>query len=99
MNGSSVIESRWFKGVTTLLLAYGVALSAAGFAVGRCAGGGLQDFRQRWFEIRHFWRGIDPFDVMTGGAEAIEGVPFMYVGGYPPWSYLMGCVVIPPLPY
>ncbi len=97
MGDSTIVRSAWFKALAVLLLLYGVSLSAAGFAVGRAADSGLQDFRQRWFEIRHFYRGINPYDVMHGGAEALEGVPCIYIGGYPPWSYILGGFVIPPV--
>jgi len=93
----SIVESRIFRCITVLLCVYGFALSLAGFLVGRLTETGLLDFKQRWFEIQHFVHQINPFDVMNGSVDALEGVPFMYVGGYPPWSYTVGTALIPPL--
>lgn len=92
-----IVESKLFRCITVVVCAYGFVLSLAGFLVGRLSEGGLLDFRQRWFEIWHFVHRVNPFDVMNGRVEAFEGVPFMYVGGYPPWSYTIGTVLIPPL--
>ncbi len=95
---SEIVQSRIFRVITIAVCGYGLLLTVAGFVIGRTAPDGIADFRQRWFEIQHFVHQMDPWDVMRGQAAGLDGVPFMYVGGYPPWSYSIGTALIPPLP-
>lgn len=96
---SKIVQSRLFKLLTIAVCGYGLLLTIAGFVVGRVTPDGIADFRQRWFEVQHFVHRINPSDVMSGKVAALEGVPFVYIGGYPPWSYTVGSILIPPLPF
>jgi len=94
-----VVQSRIFRVITIAVCVYGLILTIAGFVIGRITPNGIADFRQRWFEVQHFVHQINPCDVMSGKEAGLEGVPYMYIGGYPPWSYSIGTALIPPLPF
>jgi hypothetical protein len=55
------------------------------------------DFFFRWQEIQYVFRGIDPRDVVQGVAP-VDGAVGRPQFTYPPWSYVLGSVLVPPVP-
>jgi hypothetical protein len=89
------LETAVFALVGALFLAYASLSSLYTARLPEVAS--LTDFHLRWQEIQYVFRGVDPRDVLTGisPVEPAIGRPQFT---YPPWSYILGSLFIPPIP-
>lgn len=59
---------------------------------------GAQDLFERWKEQQYIYQGQYPYDV----GETIQIDPkigFIHSGGYPPWAFFTGFLLVPPIPW
>jgi hypothetical protein len=60
---------------------------------------GAKDLYSRWQEQQYIYRGLYPYDIITGSPLIDPKIGAITSGGYPPWAFFSGFIFLPPIPW